>query len=75
MHAFVLISLAGSEENKILEKLKKMDEIIEANVVFGEWDIIAKVEIDDSKHLGQFMIDKIRTLPNIRLTSTLISAK
>ena len=75
MLAYVLISLGAVDEQEILQKLKEMDEVKEAHVLFGEWDLIAKVDVGSSEELGDFMIEKIRKLPHIRLTSTLIAAK
>ncbi|RMF05802.1 Lrp/AsnC family transcriptional regulator [Candidatus Woesearchaeota archaeon] len=73
--AYVLISLGAVDEQEILQKLKEMEEVREAHVLFGEWDLIAKVEVGSSEELGEFMIEKIRKLPHVRLTSTLIAAK
>jgi DNA-binding Lrp family transcriptional regulator len=75
MQAYVLISLQNVDEKKILESIEKHEEIKEAKIVFGEWDIICKVELDSTESLANFILDKIRNLKGIKMTSTLICAK
>jgi DNA-binding Lrp family transcriptional regulator len=55
--------------------LKALPEVKDVNILFGEWDIIAKLELEAPQALGTFVMDKIRTLPGVKLTSTMIVAK
>ncbi len=75
MRAFVLISLKTPDERAVLDELKAMSKIKEAHVLFGEWDIIAKVEGENPEDVATFVMDEIRALPQVKLTSTLIIAK
>jgi len=73
MKAFVLISLNQCEKG-IVEELKEMKEIKNAYLLFGEWDILAEIELNDPEHLGTFVMDRIRSREDVRLTSSLIVA-
>jgi len=75
MIAYILISLKHSDENEIQEKLQKHKEVIDVHILFGEWDLMAKVDVSSPEELGTFVMEKIRGLPDVRLTSTLIVAK
>ena len=75
MKAFALISLKECNEKELIDKLTKIPEIEEAHILFGEWDILIKINIENPEALGTFMIEKIRTLPEVKFTSTLIVAK
>ncbi|RLE44173.1 Lrp/AsnC family transcriptional regulator [Candidatus Woesearchaeota archaeon] len=75
MLAYVLIALKTCDENKVLNNLKQLPEVEEAHVLFGEWDIIAKVKVNGTEDLATFMIEKVRTLPEVKLSSTMIVAK
>ncbi|MBW2979758.1 Lrp/AsnC ligand binding domain-containing protein [Candidatus Woesearchaeota archaeon] len=75
MLAYVLIALKTCDENKVLDSLKQLSEVEEAHVLFGEWDIIAKVNVNGTEDLAAFMIEKVRTLPEVKLSSTMIVAK
>ncbi len=75
MHAYVLIGLLEREEQQVLDELLSYKEIIDAHILFGEWDIIAKIEGKTSEDVGTFIMEKIRSLQNVKITSTLIVAK
>ena len=76
MKAYLLVALSNREERMTLENLRELDEVEEAHVLFGEWDLIAKINIPNGgpEELGTFVMDKIRPMPEIKLTSTLIVA-
>ena len=75
MFAYLLISLDATREDDIYDKLKKMAEIKDLHILFGEWDLIAKVQLENSEALGTFVISKVRNIPGVKLTSTLIVAR
>lgn len=75
MIAYILISLKHSDEKEIQEKLQRHKEVIDVHILFGEWDLMTKVEVSSPEELGTFVMEKIRSLPDVKLTSTLIVAK
>jgi DNA-binding Lrp family transcriptional regulator len=75
MKAYVLICLKSSNEEHVLQKILKLKTIEEAHILFGEWDIIAEIKAKTPESLAKFVMDKIRSLPEVKLTSTLIVAK
>ncbi|MBW2963360.1 Lrp/AsnC ligand binding domain-containing protein [Candidatus Woesearchaeota archaeon] len=74
MKAFVLISLKECDEKNFLEELKKHSEVKHAYVLFGEWDIIAELEMENAEDLGTFIMDNIRSKECVKLTSSLVVA-
>ncbi len=75
MEAYILISLKTSDEEEVLDRLKENPKVKEAHILFGEWDIIAKLHVQNEQELGTFVMEHIRSLESIDLTSTLIVAK
>jgi DNA-binding Lrp family transcriptional regulator len=75
MLAYVLISLKKQNTEEVLERLKQMKEVKVVHMLFGEWDFIAKVEMPNIEALTTFTIEKIRSMPEVEMTSTLIVAK
>jgi len=75
MNAYVQIALEEAKEADIYNALKALPEVQEIHILFGEWDIIAKLELSAPEALGTFVMDKIRSLPGVKLTSTMIIAK
>jgi DNA-binding Lrp family transcriptional regulator len=75
MLAFIQIAIDRSNEQEITEKLRQMKNVKECHILFGEWDVIAKLEMPTPEVLGTFIMSHIRTIPGVRLTSTMIVAK
>ncbi len=72
---YVLISVAPSQLKKIFKELSDIPEINELNALFGEYDIIAKIEADNVEQLAKIVIEKIRTKNGIVDTRTLRGVK
>ncbi|RLF08386.1 MAG: Lrp/AsnC family transcriptional regulator [Thermoprotei archaeon] len=73
--AFVLISTEIGSEKEVLEKLKTVSEVKEAYIVYGVYDIVAKVEIKDVDKLKEIITSKIRRLDKVRSTLTMIAVE
>jgi len=69
----VLISCdLGKEENTLIA-LRTMNQIKEAHVTWGAYDIVAEVNSDDAESLHETIIWKIRKLPSIRSSLCLMA--
>jgi DNA-binding Lrp family transcriptional regulator len=74
MKAFVLISLSDGTEQDVLDKLKEYEEVKNAYILFGEWDILVEIGLSSAEQLGAFVMEKIRSREDVKLTSSLIVA-
>ena len=72
--AYVLITSKSGGEKNVLTGLQELKEVDEAKIVYGEYDIIAKIKVDDVDKLNEFLLEKIRPIADIEKTSTLIVA-
>ena len=72
---FVLISTAPAREHDVHTAISKIPEIVEIHPLFGDYDLIAKVEADDLPRLSRIVIDKIRIIPGVIDTKTLMGIK
>ena len=72
---FVLISTAPAKEHDVYNELLKVPEIVELHPLFGEYDLIAKVDAEDFNALGEIVIDRIRTISGVIDTKTLTGIK
>ncbi len=75
MIAYVQISLENASEADIKDKLIHYPEIKDVHILFGEWDLMAKLEIESPGQLAAFVMENIRSIEGVKLTSTLIVAK
>ena len=62
---------SGSERD-FLNAISEFDEVIEANLVIGENDIVIKVNTKDITELDKFLTNKLRVQPDTFLTTTMI---
>jgi DNA-binding Lrp family transcriptional regulator len=58
-------------EYEVFNKLSKLPEVIEVHPLFGEYDLIAKIEAEDYESIGEIIVNKIRTIDGITDTKTL----
>jgi len=68
---FVLMHVSTLHEYEVFNKLSKIPEVIEVHPLFGEYDLIAKIEAKDYESIGQIIIHKIKTIDGITDTTTL----
>ena len=68
---FVLINAAPAHEHEVYTKLSKVPEIVEVHPLFGEFDIIAKIEAENFEKLGTLVVEKIRSIDGVIDTKTL----
>ena len=70
--AFVAIHCNTGKENQIIRALMEINGISEVTGVLGLYDIIVKIESEDTMKLEEIITKKIRTVPHILTTMTLI---
>ena len=73
--AYVLVTLHSGSEKDALKKVASFDEAIEVDLVYGDYDALVKVLVEELSQLDKFLTDKLRALPDIYLTTTIIVAK
>ena len=70
--AFTLVQVKPGYEHQVATELEKVPEIEEVYLVYGEWDLIVKIKAKTIKELKEIVIKKIRALPAVETTSTLV---
>lgn len=68
---FVLIRAAPAHEHEVYDRLSNIPEIVELHALFGEYDVIAKIEAEDFEKLGNIVVNKIRVIEGVIDTKTL----
>ncbi len=72
---FVLISTAPAKEQDVYAELLKVKEIVELHPLFGEYDLIAKIETKDFNQLGKVVVEYVRCVDGVIDTKTLTGIK
>ncbi|MFX0097255.1 MAG: Lrp/AsnC ligand binding domain-containing protein [Candidatus Hodarchaeota archaeon] len=71
--AFVLIRTKTGRELDIMVELEQMEEVREAYMIYGGWDVIARVEVESLPQLDTLVVN-IRASRDVQQTATLITA-
>jgi len=72
---FALLSISPLYEKTVFESLRNIPEITEIHPLFGEYDILVKIDGADIDAIGEVVIKKIRSLKGVVDTKTLIGTK
>ena len=73
--AYVLFKVASGTEREVAQKMTEFDEVMQIDLVFGEYDVVARMATDDLNELEEFVSKKVRTVPNVLVTSTMIISR
>ncbi len=68
---FVLISADPGNERDVFQMVIKIKEVVDVHLLFGEYDLIARVEAEDYDRIGEVVVNDIRKIPGVRATKTL----
>lgn len=70
--AYVMFKVSSGTEREVARKIIEYEEVLQADIVFGEYDVIARVKTKDLAELEDFVSDKVRNVSNVLVTSTMI---
>lgn len=71
--AFVLLNVNLGTEEEVVERLRKVEGVKEAHQIFGVYDIIARLEAENTDKVRGILQEGVRKLDNIRSTLTLMA--
>ena len=70
-YAYLLINCQLGSEEKIIKKIKQIENVTEVQGVFGVYDIIVKLEAPNNDLLRDVITTKIRRIDKITSTLTM----
>jgi Lrp/AsnC family leucine-responsive transcriptional regulator len=78
--AFIFVSFTyrppGTEKDldqrEVAKRVAKYPEVQEIHIITGDWDFLIKVKEKDVNAVGRFVVDKLRTVPGISKTLTIM---
>jgi hypothetical protein len=78
INVFILMNVQAKKEVKLMDRLFELDEVKEVHSVHGDVDLVVKVVLtrdllsSDAEIISQFVHEKVRQLPGVISTKTLI---
>jgi DNA-binding Lrp family transcriptional regulator len=75
VRAYVLLHVEAGKISPVIEAITKLEEVIEAYPITGDYDAIACIEVADVSQIRETVADKIHSIPGVKETSTHIAFK
>ena len=72
---FVLITTQPGQEKMVRDRLEEIELVTSGWMLFGEYDLIARVQADNDYDLTRCIVEEIRPMEGIVDTKTLIGAE
>lgn len=73
MRAWVLIKVPAKQIGALIEELHTYPGIVEAAGIYGETDVIAKIEVADQDTLDELVVQRIQSIDAVESTRTFIA--
>lgn len=73
MKGYVLINVEPGANKRVADQLGKVEEVIEAHMTFGPYDVVAEVSFKNLSHMGDVLDQKIQPVPGVVDTLTCLA--
>ena len=70
--AFVFMNIDAGGEQEVLKELRNVQNVKEAHLVYGVYDLVARIEAETMDKLKEIVTWKVRRLDKVRSTLTTI---
>ena len=71
---YVLINVEPGSEFSVFETASNLPFVVDSNLLFGDHDLIAKLEGPDLGFIAKAVVNEIRVVQGVRNTKTLAGA-
>lgn len=75
MKAYVLIKVRPGDIKEVVRRLHETPHVLEANMTFGPYDVVAVVDASDLAKLGTLIASSIQPMPGVEQTLTCIAVE
>ncbi|TET58289.1 Lrp/AsnC family transcriptional regulator [Candidatus Bathyarchaeota archaeon] len=73
IEAYVLLRIKPGQDRSVFRKVKKLKRVTEMDTVYGEYDLLIKVQVETMEDLDSFIFDTVRAIKGVERSTTLIT--
>ncbi len=73
--AYTFIRTEHADRGKLVDKIRTLEIVKEAEQVYGEYDIVVRTETESIDELNVFIYDKLRKIRGLAATTTMITLR
>ncbi len=70
--AYVLIKSDLGAEQKVIEQLETLDQVVQIDRTFGDYDMVVKMESENIEKIRETIARNIKKIDKVRATLTLV---
>ncbi len=70
--AYVLIKSDLGADQKVIEQLEKLEQVVRIDRTFGDYDMVVKLESEHIEKIREIIARNIKKIDKIRATLTLV---
>ncbi|MFX0096290.1 MAG: Lrp/AsnC ligand binding domain-containing protein [Candidatus Hodarchaeota archaeon] len=71
--ACLLLVVKMGKEHEVAEKIKRIEDVVEVLIVYGQWDVLIRIETEALGKLD-YIVTEIRRIDGVEQTTTLIAS-
>ncbi len=75
MRAYILVVVSPGTERQIKQELEKLDQVKRVSIVYGSYDLVVEVEVDNIAELHDLVLNTLRQKKEVENTITLVVAE
>ena len=72
---YVLVNVSPGQEYQAYQSIKDIENVVDATLLFGDYDIIVKLEADSLGIIAKTVVDTIRQVTGVTGSKTLAGAE
>jgi len=73
--AYVLAKVEAGKDREVLKEIKMINGVKKVSATYGTYDLCIEVDFQTIEELDAFVFDKLRVIPKIRETVTVICSE
>lgn len=72
---YVLVNVEPGSESDVYKVALLLDCVTDANLLFGDYDLIVKIEASSMGEIARHVVESVRAIPGVVNTKTLACAE
>lgn len=73
IEACILLRVKPGMDKSVFQTVKKLRQVTNMETVYGEYDLLMKIQVENMDDLDAFIFDTARTIQGVERTTTLIT--
>lgn len=73
IEVYVLLRVKPGQDRSVFGEVKKLKQVTEMDTVYGEYDLLIKVQLENMEDLDSFIFDTVRAIKGVERSTTLIT--